>query len=92
MAMRKTTYIELKAHDPIVARDGRPFGVGQRMKSLDWPYPSVLAGSMRTMPGKMNGGFLGKEADTLIKNLLNICIDGPFLLKDNRNYSASLAE
>jgi hypothetical protein len=57
MTMRKTTYIEIEAHDPIVARDGRPFGVGQRMKSLDWPYPSVLARSMRTLLGKINGGF-----------------------------------
>ena len=73
MAGRKTTYIALEAHDPIVARDGRPFGVGQRMKSLDWPYPSVLAGSMRTMLGKMNGGFSNGD----IKNLLDIRIAGP---------------
>lgn len=86
MMMRKTTYIEIDAHDPIVARDGRPFGVGQRMKSLDWPYPSVLAGSMRTLLGKMNGGFLGKDAKKLVENLLNICIDGPFPLKDHQLY------
>ena len=86
MNMGKTTYIELEAHDPIVARDSRPFGVGQRMKSLDWPYPSVLAGSMRTMLGKMNGGFLGKGPGTLVEDLLRICIDGPFPLKDGQLY------
>lgn len=43
------TYLKITSHDPIIARDGRPFGLGIRMKSLDWPYPSVLAGSVRTM-------------------------------------------
>jgi len=44
------SYLKLTAQDPIVARDGRPFGVGQgnRMKILGWPYPSVVAGSFRT--------------------------------------------
>lgn len=43
-------YIELQAIDPIIARDGRPFGVnqGRRMRSLDWPLPSLVAGSLRT--------------------------------------------
>lgn len=44
------TTLELTAHDPIIARDGRPFGAGQgnRMRSLLWPLPSVIAGSFRT--------------------------------------------
>jgi CRISPR-associated protein Cmr3 len=37
--------------DPVIARDGRPFNAGTRMKGLDWPYPSVLAGSLRTLLG-----------------------------------------
>ncbi len=43
-------FLQLTAHDPIIARDGRPFGAGQgnRMRSLDWPLPSVVAGSFRT--------------------------------------------
>ncbi len=42
--------LKLTPRDPLIARDGRPFGMGQglRMKSLDWPYPSVLAGSLRS--------------------------------------------
>ena len=76
------TYLALIAHDPIIARDGRPFGVGQRMKSLDWPYPSVLAGSMRTMLGKMNGGFF----DENITELLELKIAGPLPMKGKRLY------
>ncbi|MDD3622507.1 MAG: type III-B CRISPR module-associated Cmr3 family protein, partial [Methanofollis sp.] len=53
-------YLSITPHDPLIARDARPFGLGINMKSLDWPYPSVLAGSMRTMIGKMNGGSFDK--------------------------------
>lgn len=45
-----TTYLTLTPQDSIIARDGRPFGAGQgnRMRSLSWPLPSVVAGSFRT--------------------------------------------
>lgn len=83
-----TTYLSITAHDPIIARDGRPFGIGQgiRMRSLDWPYPSVLAGSLRTMLGKMNGGFSGEGVNNLLKDLLDIRIAGPLPLRDTQLY------
>jgi CRISPR-associated protein Cmr3 len=40
-------------HDPIIARDGRPFGFGEHVRCLDWLYPSVLAGSLRSLAGKL---------------------------------------
>ena len=44
------TILKLIPRDPIIARDGRPFGAGQgnRMRGLSWPLPSVVAGSFRT--------------------------------------------
>jgi len=53
------TTLQLTAHDPIIARDGRPFGIGQgnRMRSLDWPLPSVVAGSFRAALVKANPGL-----------------------------------
>ena len=50
------TTLQLTARDPIIARDGRPFGAGQgnRMRSLSWPLPSVVAGSLRTALVKVN--------------------------------------
>ena len=79
-----TVYLEVTPHDPIIARDGRPFGKDQgiRMRSLDWPYPSVLAGSLRTILGKMNGGF----SDKFIEKLLEIEIAGPLPMKDKQLY------
>jgi hypothetical protein len=51
--------LQLTAHDPIIARDGRPFGMGQgnRMRGLSWPLPSVVAGSFRTALVKANPPF-----------------------------------
>lgn len=50
-------YLEIVPRDPSIARDGRPFNSGNRMKSLAWLYPSVVAGSLRTMVGKREGEF-----------------------------------
>ncbi len=62
-------YLNMTPRDPIIARDGRPFGAGQghRMRSLDWPYPSVLAGSLRTLLGKMAGGEFKADEVTQLK-------------------------
>ena len=70
----KDTLLNISLRDPIIARDGRPFGAGLRMKSLDWPYPSVTAGSFRTMIGGINGGDYPKQ----IEDLKAIEIAGPF--------------
>lgn len=47
--------IRVTPRDPIIARDGRPFSAGLRARSLDWLYPSVLAGSLRTRLGQLVG-------------------------------------
>jgi CRISPR-associated protein Cmr3 len=53
------TTLRLTAHDPIIARDGRPFGIGEggRMRGLGWPLPSVVAGSLRTALVKESSGL-----------------------------------
>lgn len=74
--------IRITPHDPIIARDGRPFGQGARMKSLPWIYPSVLAGSLRTMIGKriLNGRSVWNGVTDRLKSLE---IAGPFLQSKN---------
>jgi CRISPR-associated protein Cmr3 len=49
-----TTFLRISGRDPLVARDGRPFGAGQgnRMRSAGWLHPSVVAGSFRTTLAK----------------------------------------
>jgi CRISPR-associated protein Cmr3 len=61
-----TQYLKIDPCGPVIARDGRPFSLGQRMVSLPWPYPSVLAGSLRTMLGKeLPGGFSPENLEKL---------------------------
>jgi len=77
------TYLTITPHDPIIARDGRPFGISQRrMHSLNWPYPSVLAGSLRTMLGKLTGAdFRNKETIAALKN---VSVSGPLPLWEGK--------
>jgi len=77
-----TIYLSVTPHDPIIARDGRPFGTGQRMASLDWLYPSVLAGSLRTILGKI--AKVDFKDPEIINALKNVSIAGPLPLWDNR--------
>ncbi|MBY0230790.1 MAG: type III-B CRISPR module-associated protein Cmr3 [Gemmataceae bacterium] len=52
-----TRFLTITPRDPLVARDGRPFGEGQgrRMRSTGWLTPSVAAGSFRTAYAKACG-------------------------------------
>jgi len=45
--------IVLRPRDPLLVRDGRPFGrdPGARAESLHWPLPSTIAGALRTFIG-----------------------------------------
>jgi len=66
------TILQLTPHDPLIARDGRPFGAGQgnRMRGLPWPLPSVVAGSFRTALVKAgNGDFSGVMPTTLLEKV-----------------------
>lgn len=42
--------------DPLIARDGRPAAVG-RFDTVEFPYPSMLAGAVRTRMGCEDGAF-----------------------------------
>lgn len=59
--MSRVHFLQLQARDPLIARDGRPMTDGQPMRSLDWLYPSVVAGSLRNLLGKETGGFNPNE-------------------------------
>ena len=76
-------FLSIEPHDPIIARDGRPFNAGNRMKGLDWPYPSVLAGSLRTMLGKMKDGNFDKDTISALKSII---VSGPLPLCQGKIY------
>lgn len=71
-----TSMLEITCRDPIVCRDGRPFGArqGNRMRSLEWLLPSVLAGSLRTTLGKAARRDFSVETQ---QALLQVEVAGP---------------
>ncbi|NCC96120.1 MAG: type III-B CRISPR module-associated protein Cmr3 [Synergistales bacterium] len=70
--------------DPVIARDGRPFGNGSRMHSLDWPRASTVAGSLRTMVGKRAGASFDEG---LVLSLKAMEVYGPLPLSSKGDES-----
>lgn len=70
----------IEPRDSIIFRDGRPFNPtpGARAKSLPFPYPSTLAGAVRTRAGQ---GEKGVFDTSRIDELLQIGIRGPVLVE-----------
>lgn len=74
-------YLRLTPLSPLIARDSRPFGMGQgnRVRSMDWISPSVIAGAVRTA--------VWKEKDTLTPDQLKtIEVNGAFPIVDEKIY------
>lgn len=70
----------IEPRDPILLRDGRPFGLapGARAESLEFPFPSTVAGAARTQAGiAAQNPFAGDSA----KPLLQIAVRGPLLVE-----------
>jgi CRISPR-associated protein Cmr3 len=78
-----THVLSIQPRDPIVARDGRPFGsVGSnRMRSLDWPLPMTTAGAIRTLLGQAQGGDFRAA---LIDRLKQVSCHGPLPVSEGQ--------
>jgi CRISPR-associated protein Cmr3 len=64
--------------DPLIARDGRPASVGGHLSTISFPYPSMLAGAVRTRMGCENGAFT-LRGDALKELLEKVIVRGPLL-------------
>lgn len=69
--------------DPLIFRDGRPFDAtpGARARSLPFPFPTTLAGALRTQEGLQKYG--GNFSDETVQLLLQRRIWGPYLAEVN---------
>lgn len=79
----------IEPRDPLIVRDGRPFGSDSnaRAVTLPFPYPSTLVGALRTRAGLgANGLFDGKSIDRVKQYVLH----GPLLV--HLNEDGSIAE
>ena len=63
--------------DPLIARDGRPSAIG-RFDTTNFPFPSMVAGAVRTRMGSVNGAFAlsGNALDELKER---VHVRGPLL-------------
>jgi len=73
-----THFYHLEPHDPIVLGDGRSIGANTMTGSVDLPYPSTLAGLMRTTLGRKPDGTFDSSR---IPDLLNQSLVGPLLAR-----------
>jgi CRISPR-associated protein Cmr3 len=56
----------IEPRDPLMVRDGRPFGLDtDGARSLDFPPPSAIAGALRTRIWHRRGGWTSAEAKHL---------------------------
>jgi CRISPR-associated protein Cmr3 len=80
-----TALIELTCRDPVVSRDGRPFGAGQgnRMRSAGWLLPSVVAGALRTVVGTAAGRDFSVAT---AQELLQVAVAGAFPVAEGQLY------
>lgn len=75
----------IEPRDPIIVRDGRPFSAdpGAWASSLPFPFPSTIAGGVRTRAGLDNDGFFkylkGNEKELL--ELKQLGVRGPLLVQ-----------
>ncbi len=72
------TTLVIEPHDPVLVRDGRPFGVeGQDARTLPWPLPQTVAGAVRTWLGDaLAWDWHGDGPD----RALRVEVHGPLLL------------
>jgi len=90
--------ITITPRDPLILRDGRPFGAGSeganRARSLDWFYPSTVAGAVRTLTGKLKAERNSVDKKTsnpfhnvgFLDRLKKIVVRGPLPLIDGMLY------
>lgn len=71
----------IEPHDPLIVRDGRPFGVtpGVRASSLPFPLPSTTAGAVRTLIGQDKQGLFRDGEPAVLGDVLKVVVRGPLL-------------
>ena len=71
-------YWYIEPRDPLIVRDGRPFGPdpGARARSIAFPTPSIIAGGVRNRAGLKGGVF----DPGMISHVLQIEVRGPLLV------------
>jgi CRISPR-associated protein Cmr3 len=74
----------IEPRDPLIVRDGRPFGPtpGARASSLTFPFPSTITGGVRTRAGLDSTGSFDLSLIPMVKD---IGVRGPLLVELDDN-------
>src|SRR5216683_477987 len=72
----------IEPRDPLIVRDGKPFGLtpGARATSLPFPFPSTTTGGVRTRAGLNTNNVFDVPFDRL-KDLKKLGVRGPLLVQ-----------
>ncbi|WP_298819066.1 type III-B CRISPR module-associated protein Cmr3 [Chloroflexus sp.] len=77
----------IEPRDPLIARDGRPFGPdpGARARSLSFPFPSTVTGGARKLYGLSADGVFDTAK---VNDVLKMGVRGPLLamLRDDGSF------
>jgi CRISPR-associated protein Cmr3 len=75
----------VEPRDPLIVRDGRPFGPnpGARARSLPFPFPSTTTGGVRTKAGLDQNGIFDTSRIPAVKA---IRVRGPLLVELGEGY------
>jgi CRISPR-associated protein Cmr3 len=83
----------IEPHDPLIFRDGKPFGrtPGVQAKSLPFPFPSTTAGGARSQAASEMGVFTldPKQDEQQLKQLKSLRVHGPLLVQLSRTKDGS---
>ncbi len=73
----------IEPRDPLIVRDGRPFGPdpGARATTLLFPFPSTVAGGLRGVAGRAEGQQFRIELSEIVREHVHVC--GPLLVEVN---------
>lgn len=78
----------IEPHDPLIVRDGKPFGPnsGARAATLPFPFPSTTTGGIRSRAGMNDDGVFELPSEETrrkekIKNLKKLTVRGPLLVQ-----------
>lgn len=69
----------IEARDPLIFRDGRPIGGNAPIATMNFPYPSTLAGAVRGRLASDAGGFTLSGKTGPLAELRQIPVRGPLL-------------
>jgi CRISPR-associated protein Cmr3 len=69
----------IEPRDPLIARDGRPAAAVNHFATVPFPYPSVLAGVVRTRIASVNGAFTLSSPQELAELRAEVRVRGPLL-------------